>query len=299
MTQQLKNALIVYNPVSGLMPSRSQLFDLVLRLSEHDYVSTVYMTRLDRATRSAIAEYAPHADLVVCCGGDGTLHDVINGLLGAGLRKPLGYIPIGTTNDFAAAHGIPQDFGAALDTITRGGLTRLDTGLLNGREYFTYIACFGAFTRSTYLAPQTLKNMLGYLAYLIEGSKDLGALNNPTQMKIIADGRCYEGDFVFGAVVNSLNVGGIFRLPVTYDELDDGLLEVVLIRQAENLAELSQIAESILSGNYHHPKALLFKSRRVEFIASEPVAWNVDGEFAGDFKDAVIDVCGGALEIIT
>lgn len=297
---KLKKVLIVYNPVSGWWPSKSVLFDLICRLSIHGYIPEVYVTQKEKSTQRAVSELVrDDCELVICCGGDGTLHETINGLLKADLDVPLGYIPLGTTNDFGSTHDIPSDFNEAYELIKNGEVHTFDVGLFDNSEYFTYIACFGIFTRLTYEASQPLKNILGYLAYYIEGAKDLGRLQRSYHLKVETDEETYEGDYIFGAVVNSLSFAGIFQMPITTEQLSDGYMEVILIKVPDSLSEFPTVAESLLKKDYkNNDKMLYFKTKKIKFSADEPIAWNIDGEFAGNKHDITIEVKDKMLNII-
>lgn len=294
----MKKALIIYNPVSGWLPSKSILYDLIQNLSVDGFISVVYMTQKDVLIEEKILDLTKGIDKIICCGGDGTLHAVLNALIKHNIRIPLGYIPIGTTNDFASAHSIPHNLNEAYKLIQKENIQELDVGKFGEDNYFTYIACFGIFTKLTYGASQPLKNLLGQFAYLIEGTKELGDLSKPYPLTIEVNDSKIEGEFIFGAVVNSLSFAGFFTLPVTQEELSDGLLEVVLVKHPSNFVELSDVAGSMFTSTYESENTLLLKTKKIKFISKEPIAWNLDGEFAGNLKEVTIEVKEQALEII-
>lgn len=237
--------LLILNPAAGKKKARTGLCDIVEGFCRADCQVTVFTTlRAGHAARLA-AEYAPSHDLIVCCGGDGTLNEVVAGLLASGCPKPLGYIPAGTTNDFAASLRLPRNMAKATEAILKGAPHQLDAGIFNDR-YFVYIASFGAFTEASYAAPQNAKNAFGHLAYVLEGLKDLTAIR-PFPMTVEADGRCYEGPFLFGSVSNTTSIGGMVKLPPALVEMGDGRLEVLLIRPPQNAGELTRILQSCRS----------------------------------------------------
>lgn len=298
MNSLLKKALIIYNPVSGWMPSKSNLFDLIMRLSENNYISEVLITKKEMDLDQTIKDLSKGTDLIVCCGGDGTLHEVINALIKNDIKTPLSYLPIGTTNDFGSTHGIPHDFHKAIDLIQDGDEQLLDVGLFNNEEYFSYIACFGIFTKLTYEASQPLKNSLGQLAYFIEGTKELGNFLKGYPMRVEANGKVYKGNYIFGGVVNSLTVGGFLTVPVTLDALSDGYLEVVLIDLPDNIFEFQNLAGSILANGFNSENVTIFKTKKVKFVSEDPIAWNLDGEYAGNERVVTIEVRNKGLDII-
>lgn len=298
MKHKLKKALIIYNPVSGWFPSKNLIFDLISSLSEDNFISEVYMTKKDESTTEILKEIGSDIDKIIVCGGDGTLHDVLNGIIKNNIDIPLGYIPIGTTNDFGSTHNIPRDFNQAYKLIQNEDVKVLDIGKFSKEDYFSYIACFGLFTKSTYEAPQFLKNTLGQLAYFLEGTLELGDLGKSYHMIVKTDSEIIEGNFVFGAVVNSLNFAGIFKIPISEEDLNDGYLEIVLVKLPDNIIELPEVAGSMFSSSYENDKTILLKTKKVEFISQEPVAWNLDGEYAGELKNVKIEVIHSGLKLI-
>lgn len=294
----MKTSLIIYNPVSGRVHDKAKLFDLIQALSDNEYRALVHMTREQGDATQAVKELGAEADLIICCGGDGTLHEVINGLMELAEVKPLAYIPSGTTNDFAVTHEIPLDFYEACHHIKRGDLRVLDVGVINGSEYFSYIACFGLFTKTAYMTAQSLKNYLGYLAYLFECGKELGDFDKSYPMRIELDDEIIEDDFIIGAVVNSFTVAHFFKMPVTYEDLNDGKFEVILIRHPKNLLGLQEVGHSLLNGQYDGPNIIFRKASKVRFISKTPVAWSSDGEFTGDFTQVTIEDKPRAMKIL-
>lgn len=295
---KFKKALIIYNPVSGWFPSKAHIFDLINKLSKDNIISEVLMTQKDQNLNEILKDISKKdISRIICCGGDGTLHEVINAILKNNIDIPLSYLPIGTTNDFGNTHGIPHDFNKALDIIEKNDIRTLDVGLFDNEEFFTYIACFGIFTKLTYEASQPLKNSIGQLAYFLEGTKELGDFSKAYRMRVETDDRVYEGDFIFGGVVNSMTVGGFLTVPVTLDELADGLLEVILVRLPENFMELQNLAGSVITTGFNNDNVILFKTKKVKFISDKPVAWNLDGEYAGKKRALTIEVKEKGLKI--
>ena len=218
MTQ--KKLLMIVNPTAGKAKSRSPLFDAAAVLSQAGYLLSIHNTAFPGDAAQTTAALGREYDVVVAVGGDGTLNQVVSGLMTMKERPLLGYLAQGSTNDFAASLQIPSNPVAAAALIAKGTPQKLDIGCWNSR-YFVYVASFGAFTQTSYTAPQSAKNILGHLAYLLEGVKDLNTLR-PYHVKITADGEVLDGSYLFGAVCNSTSIGGLMHLNSEYVVLDDG-----------------------------------------------------------------------------
>lgn len=288
-----KKALLLVNPAAGKRQSREPLFDAVCVLSQAGYLVNVHLTTgRDDAAETVRREGAEY-DLVLCSGGDGTLNETVSGLMTLESPPPLGYLPRGSTNDFAASLGISSQPAEAAEAVVRSPGRKLDIGCWNER-YFAYVACFGAFTRSSYSAPQEVKNILGHFAYILEGVKDLNSLR-PYRLRIQAEGETLEGEFLFGAVCNSTSLGGLMKLERNEVVLDDGQFELLLVRRPRTLPELQGILTALLNQNYRQ-EGLVF--RRISSLTAEPegeIPWSLDGEFAPGAQRVEIRNCRRAL----
>ncbi len=291
-----KSALVIVNPLAGQKKSKKIMFDIVDALSHAGYqVSAQTTTKRGDATE-LIQEYGKKQQLIVCCGGDGTLNEVINGMLEAGCTARLGYIPAGTTNDFARTLKLPKKTEKCISHIINGGARRLDIGAFNGRN-FTYIASLGAFTKISYSTPQKLKNIFGHSAYLMEGVKEIGKID-PFKAVVEVDGETIEGEFVFGSVTNSTSVAGLFKLNELDVRLDDGELELTLIRNPKNANALVQILRGLVYCRYN-PEYVVFKHAKEVIIKTElPQRWTLDGERGSKVTEAHIKVIDGAIRFI-
>ena len=210
MDAQAKTLLLIFNPKAGRSKPRGPLFDALALLSEGGYLIRIHRTTAAGDATATAAREGGKYDLVVASGGDGTLNEVISGLSRLDHPPLLGYLPQGTTNDFAASLRIPPDPEQAAAAILRHQVQVLDVGQWNQR-CFAYVASFGAFTKSSYSAPQAAKNALGHFAYILEGMKDLNSLR-PYRVKLTADGENLDGEYLFGAVCNSTSIGGLMKL---------------------------------------------------------------------------------------
>ena len=276
ITAMAKTLLFILNPRAGRTRSAAPLFDAIAHFGEAGYLVSVRQTQ-HPGHAAELAEEGEGFDCVVCCGGDGTLNETVSGLMRLAAPPPLGYIPGGSTNDFAASLGLT---GGPLETarrITASAGRALDVGTFNGRP-FIYVASFGAFTRASYSAPQSVKNDLGHLAYLLEGVRDLSTLR-PYRAKVAADGEIFDGSFLFGAVTNATSVGGLMKLQRDKVVLDDGLFELLLIPNPTNAAELQALIRSLVLQNFEGDGVLFRHVRQVAVETPEGFPWTLDGEY--------------------
>ena len=289
--------LFVVNPVSGKAKARSVLMDILSVFSTHGFMPTVHITRQQGDACRVVAEHAKSFDRIVCCGGDGTLNEVISGMLMSGVNKPIGYIPLGSTNDFAAGLKLPTVPTEAAERAVTGTAHPIDVGQFRDR-YFSYIASFGAFTAASYSATQSAKNLLGHTAYVLEGVKDIVNIR-PMCVWLQADGRTYNGPYVFGAISNSLSVGGLVKLDPRLVDVQDGLFEVTLVRQPQSLADLNRILTAVSTGDFtDNPMFEFFKASDITVRCREPFAWSLDGEYAHGDEEIRIRNKKQAISII-
>ena len=292
----MKTMLFIMNPFAGQKRANRVLPDILLLFSQAGYdIHTVMTTGTGAATRAAQTQ-AGSVDLVVCCGGDGTLNETITGLLRSGAKTPLGYIPTGTTNDFAASLGLSHNPVQAAKDILEGEVHAYDAGRF-GERYFSYVASFGAFTKASYSASQETKNALGHFAYILEGIKNLDSLR-PYRCGVEADGESFDGDFIFGGVSNSTSVAGMVRLRKDLVSLGDGLFETLLIRRPKQFGDLSRIITGVLNQYYDNENVILVQSKNLRFTFEEPVAWTRDGEAGGVTTDVRLSNNHAAIHII-
>lgn len=235
-------------------------------------------------------------DAIVCCGGDGTLSATVNELLAAEAQIPLGYIPAGTTNDFANFLGLPKEPGAAAERIAWGQPGPMDIGKFDDR-YFVYVASFGAFTQTSYSVTQSLKNSLGHLAYVIEGIKELPVLKSyPVRVETV-EGGVYEGDYLFGSVSNSTSLGGVIKLDEAQVDPTDGKFELSLVKRPKNLHEMNRIMRSLMTANPDEELITFVHTAGAAFTCAEPMPWSLDGEYARGGESVKIEIMQGALQL--
>jgi YegS/Rv2252/BmrU family lipid kinase len=210
---------------------------------------------------------------------------------------PIGYIPAGTTNDFAASLHIPSDMIEAARVVANGRTFRCDLGLFNESDYFTYVAAFGIFTGTSYSTPQELKNQLGHLAYILQGMTELGNMR-AYHMQVVSEEKMIEGEFAFGMITNSRSIGGFSNITGSEVDLQDGLFEVTMIRMPKNPLEMSEIIMSISNPAMNSDMVINFKTARVVLNCDESVAWTRDGEYAGAHRTVLLRACPGQLRIL-
>lgn len=273
-----RKLLMIVNPRAGKSKSHGPLFDAAAALSQAGYLLSIHVTSAPGDAAETARREGGRYDLVVAVGGDGTLNEVVSGLVQ--LRRPplLGYLPQGSTNDFAASLRISGDPAEAAAAIARNVPRLLDVGFWNRRS-FLYVASFGAFTRSSYAAPQNAKNALGHFAYILEGMKDLSTLR-PYHVRLTAGGEVLDGEYLFGAVCNSTSIGGLMKLNPERVVLDDGLFEMLLIPSPKTAADLQSLVHALLNQQYDSQGLVFRHVSSIHFETEEELPWSLDGEYA-------------------
>ena len=296
MDTESKTLLLIFNPRAGRSKPRGPLFDALARLSEGGYLVRIHQTTAPGDAAETAAREGGKYDLVVASGGDGTLNEVISGL--SRLEHPplLGYLPQGSTNDFAASLHLPPDPEQAAAAILQGRVQVLDIGQWNQR-YFVYVASFGAFTKTSYSAPQAAKNALGHFAYILEGMKDLNSLR-PYRVRLTADGENLDGEYLFGAVCNSTSIGGLMKLDPGRVILDDGKFELLLIPNPKSAIELQNLVLNLLNQNFEGQGLVFRHVSQLHLETEEELPWSLDGEYAPSMPAVDIVNQQGALRLL-
>lgn len=293
----MKKLLFVFNPHSGKGLIKNKLVSILDIFTKAGYEITVYPTQkaLDGYDKVCLAD--GKYDVVACSGGDGTLNEVISAVMTHRNKRPkIGYIPAGSTNDFAGSLGIPKDMINAAKLIARGHSFTCDMGKMNGR-HFNYVAAFGLFTDVSYNTPQSMKNVLGHNAYIIESFKSLSKVKT-FKVTVKCNDITISGKYIYGMVSNSKSVGGFKGITGKNIKMDDGLFEVALVRAPHNPAELTQAISGMLSKKVNTNMVDRFKASKIIFESDEAISWTVDGEYADDHQRVVIDVVPKAVDII-
>ena len=272
----MKKMLFVMNPYSGMRKASRYLADIVALFNRADYEVIVHMTAGQGDATRVVAERCADMDIVVCCGGDGTFNETVSGILSAGCRVPVGYIPAGSTNDLATSLKLSSNIMQAAADIVEGKPMPYDVGSF-GNRYFSYVASFGAFTRASYSTPQSVKNMLGHTAYLLEGINELSQIKNE-HVRMELDGEVIEDDFLFGAISNSTSVGGILTLSPEIVDMADGEFEVILVRAPRNLTEIAECLQAVQNQTYSCAMITFQRTKKVRIFADPQMPWTLDGE---------------------
>ena len=283
----MKKLLFVFNPHAGKARIKPKLSDIIDIFVKGGYMVSVYTTQCVADATRIVAEQASYYDLVVCSGGDGTLNEVVNGMLESGQDIPIGYIPAGSTNDYGRSLGISKDMVKAAKNALEGADFHSDLGMLNGQS-FVYVAAFGLFTEVSYQTNQQFKNLIGHAAYILSGVKSIASIHS-YKMKITVDDEVIEDKFILGMVTNTISVGGFKGLTGKEVVLDDGFFEVILIRKPGNPLELNGIMNDLLVDSFSGKCVYRAKAKYVKVECKEKVAWTMDGEYGGDLTEAVIE----------
>ena len=281
-----KKLLFVLNPLAGKGSVKNHLLGMIDILTKSGYEVTVYPTQEQGDGIRIIEQKADRYDVVACCGGDGTLDEVVTGMMKSNKERPIIYIPAGSTNDFANSLHLPRNMIKATKEAVQGEEFCFDIGSFND-DYFVYIAAFGIFTDVSYETNQDMKNILGHMAYLLEGMKRLSTVK-AYPLKIRCSEKVIEDEFIFGMITNSESVGGFKRITGDNVELSDGEFEITLIKKPKNPIEMNNILQSLLIKDIDNESMYCFKSSEIRIESKEEIAWTLDGEFGGKQKDVTI-----------
>ena len=272
----MKKLLFVMNPYAGMRKGAKALADIIAIFNRADYEVITYMTAGPGDGIQIVAKQASQVDLVVCAGGDGTFNETVNGLLASGCDTPVGYIPCGSTNDFASSLQLQTNPVKAAQAIVDGDVTRYDIGKF-GDRYFSYVASFGAFTKTSYNTPQSVKNALGHTAYLLSCVQELSQIRKE-HLLIETSDQVIEDDFIFGAISNSTSVGGILTLDPKQVDMRDGKFELLLVRAPRDLLELSDCSRALQTQKYNCAMITFLSTSSLTVYANPEMDWSLDGE---------------------
>jgi len=282
----MKKLLLFVNPAAGREEMQHQLMSVISRFTAAGFDVTCHPTQKPRDIPEYLAIYGENYDLIVTCGGDGTLNETVTGILGLRRRPLLGYIPTGTVNDFATSVQIPKTIPEAVSTIIEGVPFPVDMGGFNDR-YFTYVAAFGAFTGVSYTTPHANKQALGRTAYLLEAVRSLTDIQ-PIHVTVTADDRVIEDDVLLGMVTNATSVGGFKALDDGFVKMDDGLNELLLVRAPRDLVDFNNLLGALILRDYSPEHFHILQVEHVTLDFDVPVPWTLDGEFGGETAHAEI-----------
>ena len=294
----MEKLLLIINPCAGQKKAKKQLADIISIFNRGDFSVITHVTAGIGDAEAACIRYADQVDRIVCCGGDGTFNETMTGVLKSGRTIPIGYIPAGSTNDFAASLGLSNDPLQAARDIVDGQPTAVDVGLF-GSRYFSYVASFGAFTRTSYATPQNMKNVLGHAAYVLSGIQELSQIRSRPLRFELADGTVIEDKFLFGAISNSTSVGGILTLAPDRVDMADGQLELLLIREPRDLLELGDCVLSLQQKTYTSPMITFLSTASVDVYAPDTLGWTIDGEQESGHTEISVSCLHHAIRVFT
>lgn len=290
----MKKLLYIYNPMSGQKTIGNHLSEIVEYFSKKSYFPTVYATQKANDAREKVKEFSKEYDEILVSGGDGTLDEVVSGLLKSEEKSIIGYIPTGSTNDFSRSLKIPTDIKKATKIAINGETMDIDVGKFNSK-FFTYVAAFGSIAQVSYETDQSMKNIFGRFAYILEGVKTVSNLK-AYKAKITIDDEVFEGEFIHFMATNSVSVGGFNNFYKKNIGLDDGIFEAVLIKKPKGLIELNQIIDGLRSKKENDN--VIFRSGSVFKVESdEKISWTLDGDYGGSYKRSEIKVLNRAVKM--
>lgn len=300
----MKKMLLIINPKSGIKKN-SQIFETVQNIiNDNEWeLETAYTESRGHATE--LAKNATGYDRVVCMGGDGTFNETLNGILANPQKTEIGYIPAGSTNDFANGLGLPKSIAKNAKFASNQSAFPTDIGYFSGDNaaprHFSYVASFGMFTEISYSTDQGKKNTFGHMAYIFEGIRTITDLSKfrPFKMRIeLPDGDAFESEFIFGAITNSTSLGGLVKLDKKNVHISDGVFEMILIKKPKNISALTQTLTELLNNRFRMDTIFFGHVESVKFISEEPLKWTLDGEYAGELTTADISVQKGAINLV-
>ena len=290
-----KNMLFVYNPRAGKARIRSNLLDIIDIFVKAGYEVTAYPTQEPGDAVKAVRNRRKGYDIVVCSGGDGTLDEVVTGMMQCEERLPIGYVPAGSTNDFANSLKIPKNMIKAADVVVNGRNFNCDIGTFND-DSFIYVAAFGLFTDVPYETKQDIKNVIGHTAYLLEGVKRLSSIK-AYHVKITYDSGCLEDDYILGMITNSNSIGGFKGITGKDVEFNDGLFEVTLVRMPIIVKDTNALPADSADKAVHPEAIKTFKTSKITIESDQEIAWTLDGEYGGSHMKVLIENKKEALQI--
>lgn len=292
----LKKMLFVMNPYAGIRRANRHLPDIIATFNRAGYQVSAYMTAGQGDGAQMVEQQAGDMDLVVCCGGDGTFNETITGVLRSGADVPIGYIPAGSTNDFAASLHLSSNILQAAQDIVDGVPHPYDVGRF-GQRYFSYVASFGAFTKASYATPQNVKNALGHTAYVLEGIQELSQIRKE-HVRLELEDEVVEDDFLFGAISNSTSVGGILTLDPKQVDMGDGKFELLLVRAPLEFGEISECIRALQRQEYNCSMLTFRSAKRLKIYASSAMDWTLDGEKEPGHEQVEVENLHHAVRIV-
>ena len=292
-----KSIVLIVNPKAGKCKGAKHLSEITKTIQEKGYLPIVLLTSKTGDARRFAYEHGDEVEVVCCVGGDGTFSEVVSGMVSGKHSTPIGYIPAGSTNDYASSLGLSLNLKVAASDAVDGFSQSFDIGMLNGR-HFAYVAAFGMLAKVSYSAPQDLKNILGHFAYDLEGICDLHSLRAEA-MAIDTDEEHIEGEYLLGTISNTTSIGGILQFDSGEVNLNDGYLELLLISKPSTTREFAQIVQALSTRSYSGCSCITYrKSKHVRIISHNQIPWTLDGECAGESSYVEIENIPNAIYVM-
>lgn len=292
----MKKLLLIINPTSGRKKAEKHIDEIVAIFEQAQYQVQLYLTSCRGDATEAVKQLTEPVDLVVCCGGDGTFNETVSGVLASGMDMDIGYIPAGSTNDFASSLNLSNDILEAARQIVNGQAKPYDVGSF-GDRYFTYVASFGAFTKASYATSQKVKNMLGHMAYILGGVKEVFHIHKE-HICMQIDGETVEDDFIFGAVCNSTSVGGVLTLKQDLVDMNDGKFEIMLVRAPKHIKELTRCVSAIRNQTYDCEMITFRSASSLQIQVNPEMPWTLDGEKADGSEHITIENLQSRIKLV-
>lgn len=289
------NILLIVNPRSGRLRSRKKTEDVLRCLSAYGSHITVQETTGTGHAAQIAEQFGSAYDLIVCCGGDGTFNEMMNGVLRLDKRVPLAYIPNGTTNDTAKTLSLPSKLPELAAMIQSNQYHKCDVGLFNNRYFFCAVT-FGFGAEASFTTKQSLKNKIGHFAYILSNVRKITDVHS-IKMTVEYDHQKLSGEFIFGAVINTKSVGGIFKLDENVFRINDGKFEIVLVRKLSSILEIPNVLFKLQKQEYDDQQIILIQASKIKFTSPDDVAWLIDGENGGQLKEVRVDNIEKGIEI--
>lgn len=293
----MKTAIIIYNPKAGISKD-DELAQVLNYFKEEKIAYHLFLTEIDLGPKDILSKITMEYDYIVVGGGDGTVSQVIHAMHDLKIDVPLQVIPLGTSNEIASNLNISSDLSESLPLAKKENLKNLDYGLFNEDKVFTYALSFGNFTEVTYKTPQKLKNYLGFSAYVLFGFLSFRKIKS-YDLEVISDDKKLNGEYIFGSFTNTKSVGTIIQFSDDLVNLNDGLFEVLLIKKPKNVKEFRMIINGLIKQNYDDSAFVIFQSKSLKVSCNKDIAWNIDGEFAGNNKEAIVNLKSKSLQVFT
>lgn len=289
--------LLLVNKKSGKETIEKYVPKIIEEFEENNFEVDLMYTKITNNATKIIMNYDKDFDLVVCCGGDGTLNQTISGLMEINKKVSIGFIPLGTANDFAKNFNLTDDVLYLPHNIMSYKSQKCDTGKFNDK-YFNYVAAFGVCTKVSYTTKKSLKKRFGKKAYYMKAIKEFFHIKS-YKVKLTFDDKVIEDEFVYGGISNSISIAGLQWFKPEDIDLNDGKFEAIFIKKPKNPIQTIKIFNSMLQKNYKNKAEIVyFKTDNIDIEIEEELPWTLDGEYGGTYNKVNINNIKQNVEFI-